>query len=135
MVQVIHEHDVVEAIVLRAHARRARHLQRRRPGRGAALDHPARARRADRCRSRTRSRKPLLTALWRGSSRSFPVPELDHIRYVCMVDGGRAARQLGFRAASTLKETIRAVDADQAPIRNAHRTRSCEASSRLPTFR
>ena len=40
---------------------------------------------------------------------SFPVPELDHIRYVCMVDGSRAREQLGFKARHTLKETIRAV--------------------------
>ena len=55
--------------------------------------------------------KPVLTALWRGKLTSFPVPELDHIRYVCMVDGTRAREQLGFRPRHTLKETIRAVTA------------------------
>jgi len=55
--------------------------------------------------------KPLLTALWRAKLTSFPVPELDHIRYVCMVDGARAREQLGFRPRHTLKETIRAVNA------------------------
>ncbi len=55
--------------------------------------------------------KPFLTALWRGKLTSFPVPELDHIRFVCMVDGTRAREQMGFRARHTLKETIRAVDA------------------------
>jgi len=54
--------------------------------------------------------KPVLTALWRGKLTSFPVPELDHIRYVCMVDGTRARDALGFRPRHTLKETIRAVN-------------------------
>jgi UDP-glucose 4-epimerase len=53
--------------------------------------------------------KPLLSLLWRGRFTSFPVPELDHIRFVCMVDGTRAAAQLGFKARRSLKETIRAV--------------------------
>lgn len=42
---------------------------------------------------------------------SYPVAELDFIRYVCMVDGARAERELGFHARTTLRETIRAVDA------------------------
>ena len=54
--------------------------------------------------------KPLLNFLWRSRFTSFPVPELDHIRYVCMVDGTRAQRELGFKARHTLQETIRAVD-------------------------
>jgi UDP-glucose 4-epimerase len=53
--------------------------------------------------------KPLLGALWRFGATSFPVPELDFIRFVCMVDGGRARNELGFRPRYSLKETIRAV--------------------------
>lgn len=53
---------------------------------------------------------PVLTALWKFGVTSFPVPELDYIRYVCMVDGNRAQRELGFRPRFSLKETIRAVD-------------------------
>jgi UDP-glucose 4-epimerase len=55
----------------------------------------------------------LLTSLWRTKLTSFPVPELDHIRYVCMVDGTRARETLGYRARHTLKDTIRAVNAGQ----------------------
>ena len=44
---------------------------------------------------------------------SFPVEELDFIRYVCMVDGSRAERELRFRARHSLRETIRAVDEPQ----------------------
>jgi UDP-glucose 4-epimerase len=55
--------------------------------------------------------RPLLSTLWRFRATSFPVPELDFIRYVCMVDGSRARNELGFRPRHTLKETIRAVGA------------------------
>jgi UDP-glucose 4-epimerase len=53
--------------------------------------------------------KPLLGALWRLGATSFPVPELDFIRFVCMVDGARARKELGFHPRHSLKETIRAV--------------------------
>lgn len=109
MVQVIHEDDVVEAIVcaLRPGVRGIFNIVGpgevplstilRELGRTALpVPHPL--------------AKPVLTALWRGKLTSFPVPELDHIRYVCMVDGSRAREQLAFRARHTLKETIRAVD-------------------------
>ena len=39
---------------------------------------------------------------------SFPVAELDFIRYVCMVDGRRAAAELGYRPRFGLRETISA---------------------------
>jgi UDP-glucose 4-epimerase len=54
--------------------------------------------------------KPLYSLAFRLGLSSYPVPELDFIRYVCMVDGGRAEQELGFRARATLRETIRAVD-------------------------
>jgi UDP-glucose 4-epimerase len=53
---------------------------------------------------------PVLNSLWRTKLTSFPVPELDHIRFVCMVDGARARDHLGYRPLRTLKETIRAVN-------------------------
>jgi UDP-glucose 4-epimerase len=52
---------------------------------------------------------PALRSLWRLGLSSFPVPEIDFIRYVCMVDGRRAVTELGYRPRHTLKETIRAV--------------------------
>jgi UDP-glucose 4-epimerase len=56
--------------------------------------------------------RPLLSTLWRFGATSFPVPELDFIRYVCMVDGKRARAELGFQPRFSLKETIRAVRPD-----------------------
>ncbi|RMH37750.1 MAG: SDR family oxidoreductase [Deltaproteobacteria bacterium] len=108
MVQVIHELDVVEAIVcaLRPGARGVFNVTG--PGElplsailrelgkpTVPIPHPL--------------AKPVLSGLWRLGLTSFPVPELDFIRYVCMVDGSRARRELGFRPRHTLKETIRAV--------------------------
>ena len=52
---------------------------------------------------------PLMSLLWRAGLTSFPPPELDHIRYVCMVDGARAQKDLAFLPRHTLKQTIQAV--------------------------
>jgi UDP-glucose 4-epimerase len=108
MVQVIHELDVVEAIAcaLRPAVRGIFNVTG--PGelplsailkeldkRTLPFPHPV--------------ARPILSALWRFGASSFPVPELDFIRFVCMVDGERARRELGFRPRYTLKETIRAV--------------------------
>jgi UDP-glucose 4-epimerase len=54
--------------------------------------------------------KPLLQLAFAFGISSFPVAELDFIRYVCMVDGRRAAAELGFRPRFGLRETIRAVE-------------------------
>ncbi|MEO8846023.1 MAG: NAD-dependent epimerase/dehydratase family protein [Kofleriaceae bacterium] len=54
--------------------------------------------------------KPLLRLAFAFGLSSFPVAELDFIRYVCMVDGRRASAELGFRPRFGLRETIRAVD-------------------------
>jgi len=41
---------------------------------------------------------------------SFPAPELDFVRYVCMVDDKRAASVLGYQPAFDIDETLNAVD-------------------------
>ena len=53
--------------------------------------------------------RTLLNTLWRTKMTNFPVPELGHIQYVCMVDGSRARDVLNFHPKHSLKETIRAV--------------------------
>lgn len=45
---------------------------------------------------------------WRLGRAPFRGTELGHLRYVCMVDGSRAARDLGFRARHTVKDAVRA---------------------------
>jgi UDP-glucose 4-epimerase len=109
MVQIIHELDVVEAIAcaLRPGARGIFNVTG--PG-----ELPLSAIVAELGRTVLRFphplAKPILGALWRFGATSFPVPELDFIRYVCMVDGERARAELGFRPRFTLKETIQAVN-------------------------
>jgi UDP-glucose 4-epimerase len=109
MVQVIHEKDVAHAIV-RALATGVRGIfNLTGPGevplsvilkelgrRTVPVPHPL--------------AKPLWAVAFRLGLSSYPVGEFDFIRYVCMVDGSRAERELGFRPRFSLKETIQAVD-------------------------
>ena len=109
MIQVIHERDVAEAIMtaLRPGIRGIFNLTG--PGelplsavlralgrRTFPIPHPI--------------AKPLWSAAFRLGISSYPVAEFDFIRYVCMVDGARAERELGFRPRHSLRETILAVD-------------------------
>lgn len=111
MMQVIHERDVVEAIgcALAPGARGIYNLTG--PGevplseivrelgkRTVPIPHPV--------------AKPLWSLAFRLGLSGYPVDEFDFIRYVCMVDGSRAHRELGFRARYSLRETIRAVHAE-----------------------
>jgi UDP-glucose 4-epimerase len=52
----------------------------------------------------------IIQSLWRYRVTSFPAPELDHIRYVCMVDDRRARDLMGYAPAHDAAETVRAVD-------------------------
>lgn len=53
--------------------------------------------------------RPLFNMMWRARLTNFPTPELDHIKYVCMVDDSRARQNLGYRPRLTLDETIAAL--------------------------
>jgi UDP-glucose 4-epimerase len=53
--------------------------------------------------------RPALKRLFRAGVVSFPPEELDHIQYLCVVDGSRAAREMGWAPRYTLRETIRSV--------------------------
>ncbi len=52
----------------------------------------------------------IMKRMWTLRLTTFPVPELDHIRYVCMVDDRRAREVLGFAPAVSLEETVLSVD-------------------------
>ncbi|MDP9034633.1 MAG: NAD-dependent epimerase/dehydratase family protein [Myxococcota bacterium] len=109
MTQVIHESDVVRAIELA--------LQ---PGiRGifnVAGSEPVPLSHVIRILGRQRLTVPYAVAcvalrrLWSLRLTSFPAPELDHIRYVCMVDDRRARQVLGFAPRVSLQETVLSVD-------------------------
>jgi UDP-glucose 4-epimerase len=53
--------------------------------------------------------KGLLGGLWPSRAASFPSAELDHLRYICMVDDSRARQELGFRPRYGIEDTLRAV--------------------------
>lgn len=54
--------------------------------------------------------KTLMDRLWSLHLTSFPTPELDHIRYVCMVDDARARDVLGYAPSYDAVETVRAIE-------------------------
>jgi len=109
MAQVIHESDVVGAIQLAL-----------RPGiRGifnVAGPEPAPLSRIIKILGRQRLSVPysvgrvVLRRMWSLRLTTFPPPELDHIRYVCMVDDRRARQVLGFAPGKTLDETVLSVE-------------------------
>lgn len=53
--------------------------------------------------------RPLLERAFRSRLVSFPPDEIDHIQYLCAVDGSRAERDLGWRPTRSLRDTIRSV--------------------------
>ena len=54
--------------------------------------------------------KALLKRLWAFRLTTFPAPELDHIRYVCMVNDRLAREELGYAPELTIEETVRSVE-------------------------
>ena len=109
MVQVVHYDDVAQAI--------ARAL---RPGvRGifnVAGPEPVPLSRILKMLGRPRlpvphgAAKSLLSQLFRYRLSSFPAPELDHIRYVCMVDDRRARDEMGYAPGHSLRDTVFSVE-------------------------
>lgn len=109
MVQVIHQGDVAHAVsaALQPGVRGIFNLA------GPA---PVALSRLIALRNRSRITVPhlvarrLLSELFRFRLSSFPAPELDHIRYVCMVDDRRAREAFGWSPRYGLHETVQAVD-------------------------
>jgi UDP-glucose 4-epimerase len=108
MMQVIHERDIVEAIVLALRKGVRGIFNLRGPGE-LPLSRML----------RVVGRKPLsmpgpmmralMSSAWSSRAGGFPAPEIDHLRYICMVDDNRARRELGFRPRYDLEQTLRAV--------------------------
>jgi UDP-glucose 4-epimerase len=59
--------------------------------------------------------RPLLDKLFQYRLAGFTSAELDHLQFLCTVDGTRAERELGFRPVHTLRETIRSVLGEVPP--------------------
>lgn len=109
MVQLVHAEDVAEAIALALQPGRRGIYNITGPGElplSAVLKELGRQPRS----IPHPMAKSVLGLAFRLGLSSFPVEELDFIRYVCMVDGRRAAAELGYRPRYGLRETIHAVD-------------------------
>lgn len=116
MVQLIHEEDVVEVLLLALHSEekgifnvvgpgeaplsRILKLLGRRPW---AIPPPVAGQ--------------LLRRGWRLGFSRFPHPELRHIQYNCVVDGSAAWHRLGFRPKHDFKRTVLSVDEGGSPFR------------------
>lgn len=109
MLQPIHERDVADAVLaaLRPGVRGIYNIA----GPGAVpLSTMIQVLGRERLRLPHPLATPALSAAFRLGLSSYPVAELDFIRYVCMVDDSRAQSELGWRPRMGLDETIRAVD-------------------------
>jgi len=112
MVQPIHERDVVSALqlALRPGVRGIYNL--RGPGE-LPLSHVLRL--------LGRTARPLpawlakraLRSLWNSRLGSFPAPEMDHIRFPCMIDDTLARNELGFEPRYDMRATLQSVDSDR----------------------
>jgi UDP-glucose 4-epimerase len=108
MVQVVHERDVVRAIELALAPGKRGVYNLRGPGEVALSRLFAMA-----------GKRPVqlpapiaqraLNTLWSSRIGSFPVEELDHVRYVCMVDDARARSELGYAQRYDLTSTVSSV--------------------------
>jgi len=108
MVQVVHEKDVVRAIQLALEPgvrgifnvrgpgeMPLSHLVRHAGGRPRIVPAPL--------------ARVALDQLWRLRLTSFPSQELDHLRYVCMVDDSRARTEMGYEPVYSVAEGLRDV--------------------------
>src|SRR5215467_11661478 len=53
--------------------------------------------------------RPLLDILFKYRLASFPPPELDHIQFLCAVDGSRWVKDVGWKPRYSMRDTIRSV--------------------------
>ena len=108
MVQIVHEDDVVDALLL-AMESGARGIFN--------ITGPSATPLSTLIRELGLSTFPLphplasamLKKLWDWRLSDLPVPVLDHARFVCTVDGSRATRLLGFKPHHSLRETLRSL--------------------------
>ncbi|ADO70512.1 SDR family oxidoreductase [Stigmatella aurantiaca] len=53
--------------------------------------------------------RPVLSMLFKYRLANFPPPELDHIQFLCNVDGSRWRKELGWKPHHSMRDTIRSV--------------------------
>jgi UDP-glucose 4-epimerase len=109
MVQVIHEEDVVRAIILALKPEIRGVFNVVGPGE-VPLSRVFKALGKTPLPIPSLIGEPLLRALWKWRLTSFPPPEVDYIRYQCTVDGSRARDILGYEPRHSLLDTIRCLE-------------------------
>jgi len=109
MVQVIHESDVVRAIV-RALTPEKRGIYNLSGPDPLPLSHIVKLLGKPSIPIPYSVGKAILKRLWALRLTNFPAPELDHIRYVCMVDDSRARTELGYLPHVSITDTVRSVN-------------------------
>jgi UDP-glucose 4-epimerase len=109
MVQIIHESDVVRAIdrALRPGQRGIYNVSGPEP---LPLSHIVKILGKPSIPVPYTFGKVVLKRLWSFRLTTFPAPELDHIRYVCMVDDRRVREELGYAPGLSIEETVRSVE-------------------------
>lgn len=111
MVQLVHESDVVRAIQ-RALAPTSRGIYNLAGPEPLPLSHVVKLLGKPSIPVPYTLGRALMKRLWSFRLTTFPAPELDHIRFVCMVDDARARAELGYTPACSIEETVRSVEVD-----------------------
>lgn len=108
MIQVIHEDDVAKAVELALTPGVRGVFNLRGPGE-VSLSRALAVLGKDPLEIPLFAVKRVLQSLWNRKLVSFPPEEIDHIRYLCMVDDERARKELCFRPSYDLEATLRSV--------------------------
>ncbi|MGD8862011.1 MAG: SDR family oxidoreductase [Myxococcales bacterium] len=108
MMQVIHERDVVRAIALALRPGVRGIFNLRGPGE-LPLSRMLRTLGKESTSVPGPLIKGVMNRMWSYRASSFPTPELDHLRYICMVDDTRAREELGFTPRYTIEQTLGSV--------------------------
>jgi len=109
MIQLIHEEDVVQAMLLTVESNARGVFNLVGPGEAPlsrilrVLGRPTRSMPSFMVRQ-------LVEQAWRFGMTDFPPPEIRHIQFNCVVDGARAREILGFTPGFSLEETILSVE-------------------------
>ena len=111
MVQVVHERDVVRALLLSLQDGARGIFNIKGPGEVRLSELFKRLGKSTRAVPASIA-SSALDQLWRMRLSSFPPPQVDHIRFQCMVDDERARRDLGFAPAFDLGATLASVSSD-----------------------
>ena len=108
MVQVIHEDDVVDALILALHSKKSGIYNLPGPGE-IPLSEILKEAGADVLPIPHLLAYPITSLLWRLDLVPFPPQQIDYVRYIWTISGKKIKEELGFQPEITLKETLRSI--------------------------